>query len=90
MRQEEVCREQVGPDWAAPAGGMWIISIPLVSSIKRQELSKSPSVCVPNCTLCEHTCVFLCLRTVSRRFAEGRKTITTLLLATTAAYMGGK
>lgn len=33
---------------------------------------------------------FLCLRTVSRRFAEGRKTITTLLLATTAAYMGGK
>lgn len=56
MRQEEVCREQVGPDWAAPVGGMWMISILLLSSIRRQQLSKSLLVCVHS--LCEHTCVF--------------------------------
>ena len=40
MRLEEVYRELVGPDWAVAVGGMWAISIPLLSSVKRQELSK--------------------------------------------------
>lgn len=44
----------VGPDWAVAVGGMWAISIPLLSSVKRQELSKRLSVC-------ECVCVPVCL-----------------------------
>lgn len=49
MRAREMWRP-AEPDGAVAAGGMWAIFIPLVSSVKRQELSKklSPCVCAPS------------------------------------------
>ena len=75
-RRDGSHREPVGPDWAVAVGGMWAISIPLMSSVKRQELSKWMSVCV---CMCVCVCLsFVCqlsahLSAVCRSNAGGGK-----------------
>lgn len=43
---EGVRTQLVGPVWAVSAERMWAISIPLLSSVKRQELEKRLLLCV--------------------------------------------
>lgn len=60
-RRDESRGEPVGLDWAVAVGGMWAISIPLMSSVKRQEVSKWMCVCVCVFELCVSVPVCLCM-----------------------------
>lgn len=90
IRREVDCREPVVPDRAVARGRMWPICIPLLSFVKKKELSKRVSASARECRDAS-VCVRALARLAHRSHVvlpRGSKTITAHLVAAVAGCTG--